>query len=482
MDVQMPTVPTANNAALTTNTAGKSAATETASKDSFNQVLDVQIVQETASGEAIASDSALSLHMLLQMLQSLVLPVQGAAVEEVEQGTGDQALPEMLLEAMNSNPALAEQLLQDPKVQKWFEDADQLLSTLGNAGSNAAFTLTSALNLEQADTLNLQAQNTLLTLATLTKQQPDNPILKYLNEDLANTIQPLLPELMATLKGPNSLSAAMNTTGAIEELVEDSKSENTPVDKPSYLKIMNKPGTEQKFDGQSLTIVQPSKSKLELLAIKHAFHAPVVESTSSVSEESLVTLVDLPTEANTTTNSIVTVGDLQKAQQATTSVDKVPTTQTINAANFAEEMTEHVLKNMKITMAGGFSEAKLSLFPKNLGHVDVRISMHDGQLIAQFAADSLAGKQMLESQLPQLRQALLTQGLQVEKLEVTQNQNMQSSMFQDQRQQQAFNQSQRQSKNRSGNYDEDSLDFNQEIENVAPIRSAVNGNSFDVIA
>ena len=68
-------------------------------------------------------------------------------------------------------------------------------------------------------------------------------------------------------------------------------------------------------------------------------------------------------------------------------------------------MTEHVLKNMKITMAEGFSEAKLSLFPKILGHVDVKISMQDGQLIAQFAADSLAGKQMLESQLPQLRQA-----------------------------------------------------------------------------
>ena len=50
--------------------------------------------------------------------------------------------------------------------------------------------------------------------------------------------------------------------------------------------------------------------------------------------------------------------------------------------------------------------------------------MQDGQLFAQFAADSLAGKQMLESQLPQLRQALLTQGLQVEKLEVTQSQNM----------------------------------------------------------
>lgn len=479
MDVQMPTVPTGNNASTAT---GKASTTETGTKDtSFNQVLDGQIVQESASGDVNASDPALSLNMLLQMLQSLVLPLQGAAVQEVEQGTDDQPLPEILLEAMNSNPALAEQLLQDPNVKKWFEDAEQLLSTLGDAQSNAAFTLPNGFNLQPVDTLNLQAQNTLLTLTTLTKQQPDNPILKFLNQDLLSTIGPLLPELMATLKGPTSITAATtNTPKTIEGLVEGSKSDTSSVDRASHVKQVIKLGVEQKIDGDSFTLVQPTKSKLELLAIKNVLHAPVIESTTN-SEESFVDLVDLPTETGTATNTIVTIGDLQKAQQASIPVDKVPTT-TINAANFAEEMTEHVLKNMKITMADGFSEAKLSLFPKNLGHIDVRISMQDGQLIAQFAADSLAGKQMLESQLPQLRQALQTQGLQVEKLEVTQNQNMQSSMFQDQRQQQTFGQSQHQSKNGSSNYDEDSLDFNQEIENVAQIRTAVNGNSFDVIA
>ena len=35
-----------------------------------------------------ASDPALSLNMLLQMLQSLVLPLQGAAVQEIEARNG----------------------------------------------------------------------------------------------------------------------------------------------------------------------------------------------------------------------------------------------------------------------------------------------------------------------------------------------------------------------------------------------------------
>jgi flagellar hook-length control protein FliK len=142
-----------------------------------------------------------------------------------------------------------------------------------------------------------------------------------------------------------------------------------------------------------------------------------------------------------------------------------------------------MLKNMKITLTDGISEAKLSLFPKNLGHVDVKIMMHEGHLIAQFAADTLTGKQMLESQLPQLRQSLQSQGLLVDKLEVTQNLNMQSGMFQDQRQGQWTNQNFRQPKNKSSaSYDLDNVEFIQELSTAAQMRSATYNNSFDVTA
>ncbi|UKS29885.1 flagellar hook-length control protein FliK [Paenibacillus sp. HWE-109] len=477
MDVQIAKVPTANT--TSTATAGKTASTDAASKDAFNQVLGGQLSQESTAGEQSATDPAISLNMLLQMLQSLVLPIQGA-VAQPNQGTEDQPLPEMLLEAMNSNPALAEQLLQDPKVGQWFADAKLLLQTLGDGQASGAFPISNGLNLQPADTLNLDAQNTLLALATLTKQQPDNPIVKFLNQDLQNTIQPLLPELMANLKGPAiSSKPATPVVEAAEGSVDGNKEELVHVDKASHHKRTSNLVLPQKLDGDSFTLVQQPKSRLELLAAKNVFISSTLESQTD-SKESFVDLVDLPTESNLSTNTVVTIADLQKAQIANTAVVKAPAT--INAGNFAEEMTEHVLKNMKITVAGSFSEAKLSLFPKNLGQVDVRISMHDGQLIAQFAADTLAGKQMLESQLPSLRQALQVQGLQVEKLEVTQNQNMQSSMFQDQRQQQTFGQSQQQNKNRTGNFQEDSLDFNQEVDNIAQVRTAVNGNSFDVIA
>ncbi|BFT73071.1 flagellar hook-length control protein FliK [Paenibacillus sp. P36] len=488
MDVQIQTTPTANSASTSTNkagSAGSAGSAGTTSKDGFNQVLDGQLSQDsTTKTETNPADPALSLDMLLQMLQSLVAPLQGTATQDAK--TEDQPLSEVVLEAMNSNPALAQQLLQDPKVQQWFEEAEQLLQTLSGAQSTPLLTLPSTLKLHATEVSSLQAQNTLLALASLSKQQPDNPIVKFLNQDLQNVIQPLLPELMTNLKGQTleaaTTESSVETMEGLMNTANTGKKEVTSTDKPIHHKISSKKTSDQNVDmTNSVTIAQPAKSKLEILALKSGFLTAQVEA-SSTSGDTLPNLVDLPAEPETVTNSVVTIADLQRTQQSQQAIVDKTVVPTMNAANFAEEMTEHVLKNMKITLADGFSEAKLSLFPKNLGHIDVKISMHDGQLIAQFAAESAAAKQLLENQLPQLRQALLTQGLQVEKLEVTQSQNMQSSMFQEHRQQQAFAQPQRQNKNNSGGFEVESLDLEQEIDANVQVRPAIHGNSFDVTA
>ncbi|MDD9270288.1 flagellar hook-length control protein FliK [Paenibacillus sp. GCM10023248] len=478
MDVQIQAVPTGTSA---TASASKTNSANAATADGFSQALGDQLAQDQTAGDMNAADPALSLDMLLQMLQSLVMPVSGAVVQDT--ATEEQSLPEAVIDAMNGNPALAEQLLQDPGVKQWFADAQQLLQSFAETSAPAGLVLTNSMKMQGTELTSLQAQNTLLTLASLSKQQPENPILNFLMQDLQETIKPLLTELMTSGKAQPLETA---TVVSAPELMEDgklksNKKEAVSADKVSHHKQAGRKSEELNTDGlDSYTIIQPTKSKLEVLALRNVLQASFVE-TASTQEESQPALVDFPTEVATTANTVVTAGDLQKAQLTPMTADKAASA-TINASNFAEEMTAHVLKNMKVTVAEGFSEAKLSLFPKNLGHIDVKISMHDGQLIAQFAADSLAAKQMLENQLPQLRQALLTQGLQVEKLEVTQTSNMQSSMFQEQRQQQAFSQSQRQNKNGSGSYKVESLDFDQEAEQVAQVRTSVNGNSFDVTA
>ncbi|MBW7453713.1 flagellar hook-length control protein FliK [Paenibacillus sepulcri] len=104
--------------------------------------------------------------------------------------------------------------------------------------------------------------------------------------------------------------------------------------------------------------------------------------------------------------------------------------QPVPVQQFAENMQNLIVKQFHVSSADGVSEARISLFPEHLGQVDVRITVQNGLLTAMFMTDTSAAKDMLENQMAQLRASLLTQGLQVDKLEVSQN-TVQTSLFQD---------------------------------------------------
>jgi flagellar hook-length control protein FliK len=91
------------------------------------------------------------------------------------------------------------------------------------------------------------------------------------------------------------------------------------------------------------------------------------------------------------------------------------------ADEFADTMEGLIVQKFDIRSLNGATEAKLILFPEQLGQVDVKISMQNGLLTAVFQADTAMAKDMLENQMAQLRAALQAQGLNVEKLEVTQS-------------------------------------------------------------
>ncbi|UJF35346.1 flagellar hook-length control protein FliK [Paenibacillus hexagrammi] len=480
MDVQMSIAPS-----TPTTSSGGSASAKTSAQpgttDAFSQLLGSQLTPSTPTadeaGQANAEDPAMMLASLLQMLQSMIMPMQNAPVVQGDETTGD-SLPDTLVQAMNSNPSLAAKLLQDPGMQQWLEQASQLIGAMTDGQSKMGSAPMTKAQLAGSDAL--EAQNTLLMLASLSKQQPDNPILQYLNQQLQQIMEPILPsvagEQMTPISESDDVQADSNT-------LENTDSVPASRHIGQHTQVRRADSKKQVISSQAVDMniqQQPAKSKLEILAVKNSLSQPMHQVQAStndqVSQEQPVT-----TDATDAATPFIHILDAQHGVQSTVPVEKaVPAT--IHAANFAEDMTEHVMKSMKITLADGISEAKLSLFPKNLGHVDVKLTMHDGQLIAQFATDSAAGKQMLESQLPQLRQALQTQGLQVERLEVTQNQSMSSGMFQDQRQQQSSNQAFRQNKNRSGNYEKDVIEFNQEIASAGQTRGTAYGNSFDVIA
>jgi flagellar hook-length control protein FliK len=70
----------------------------------------------------------------------------------------------------------------------------------------------------------------------------------------------------------------------------------------------------------------------------------------------------------------------------------------------------------------GSTEARFSLYPEHLGHIEIKITSQLGQISAQILAETGLAKEALEGQIHQLRQALQQHGLLVKNLEVVQQQ------------------------------------------------------------
>lgn len=129
----------------------------------------------------------------------------------------------------------------------------------------------------------------------------------------------------------------------------------------------------------------------------------------------------------------VTAGQL--ALRSGTQVAVKPAAPPVPVENFSNEMTTFIINKLEIVKQTGFTEARISLNPEHLGQVDIKLTMQNGQLIAQFMTRSTEAKELIDQQMSQLRSALLAQGLQVEKIEVTQSsQSSTANLYQDGRQ------------------------------------------------
>ncbi len=182
------------------------------------------------------------------------------------------------------------------------------------------------------------------------------------------------------------------------------------------------------------TAVQPTNGSIALM-MKHALPSrqwtmqavqPSMEQPSSDTGTAVKAAAD-PSQALT----------LQIPPLQPRVVDALPKQVPIlmQAQNFAEDFSQFMLKSIKINEVSGISEAKISLVPEHLGKLDVQLTMHNGQLVAQFFAENAHAKDLLEGQMQQLRTVLQNQGIQVDKLQVSQQSGMHSQMFQEQNRQ-----------------------------------------------
>ncbi|AQZ48781.1 flagellar hook-length control protein FliK [Paenibacillus larvae subsp. larvae] len=398
-----------------------------------------------------------------------ILPLQTASIEEAGAGQhvdGQLQIPEILLGLLNQNEEVASKLLQNPDFQAWIQETADVL----NSWNGQEAEMTRPVDL-------LEAQQVLLDLMTLQHTQSGNPVIRHLADELAAVVQPVLATFAEEdQRAGNPLNISDLGTepdvqkGAITPTASR-KPDNVPAKPDSMTGAENVEIKVQTIsEKQPATQLQANKA-LEMMAAKSGYGTALqqpVEETGSLLAKNAPQESAEPVLQQTLQDPFKALGQTETAETEQLAM---------NAKRFAEEMSTHLLKNqMKFMMKEGVSEAKLTLYPRQLGHVEVKILMHQGQLVAQFVAETMAGKDALESQLVQLRQTLQQQGIQVQKLEVTHNSEA-SGMFQDNRQQQGSKQSYSQQKTRTF-FGEELLTASEEIELREELRRATYGNAF----
>jgi flagellar hook-length control protein FliK len=520
VQVQTPSSKASSTTSTTTSARATSSTNGVASTGTFDEAL-IKVIEGQATGDQteVSTDAAASIIVAILPPAIINLVTSQPTNEEIE------ATVQALLDVIQSlDPEKLQSLMEQPELQKWMTKAEQQLTQEQNSTLiKVDFQEILATDAQPTQLESIPAKELVVVLnryLELLESNPTSPIVQQLGSELkmmttklaesfpaltaassitveANPTNPVVQQLsseveMKTAKLSESFPAV---TAALSTTVEATKSEGSKTDKPNSTSLSNiqlsQGSSSTHTSGDTLNQQQPKDSQSQLLQrlayTSQNVNALVVNPEVStmvempvVSEASSLIVDTSLTQQDDVTLTLTQLSDSQKL--ASTTAEVKASLHSVPAQEFAEEMTRFLVKNMSITQLNGISEAKISLVPEHLGQVDVRISVLNGQITAHFIAESAQARDLLELQLPQLRASLQQQGLQVDKLNVEQQINLGSSLFQDQRQQQSSQQFAQNGNRNSRNYDQFGADFSVEMDQAVRVNRLAYGNSFNAIA
>lgn len=128
-------------------------------------------------------------------------------------------------------------------------------------------------------------------------------------------------------------------------------------------------------------------------------------------------------EVVTTTSNSNNEGMLQQNQQSSqvrTVTINLPTNPASQSEALAEEI-ENLLKRSQVSNQQGSIKLMLKLFPENLGQIRIEIVQQNGVMTARLLASTSAAKELLDSNLNQLKTAFVAQNIQMDRIDVSQS-------------------------------------------------------------
>lgn len=152
---------------------------------------------------------------------------------------------------------------------------------------------------------------------------------------------------------------------------------------------------------------QTEQPKAQVAQMTTAF-TKVVEQVQTKQEASTSTEtqpVSSQTQQNTATRTVTVALPMERSQQSEALVKEI----------------QNLLNRSQLVNNGGTIKLMLKLFPENLGQIRIEIMQQDGVMQARLLATTAAGKELLDSNLNQLKNAFVAHNIQMERIDVAQS-------------------------------------------------------------
>ncbi len=134
--------------------------------------------------------------------------------------------------------------------------------------------------------------------------------------------------------------------------------------------------------------------------------------------QKVVQQVQVTKQTDTSANEMVTSNTVQtKADMFQVTL---PAAKPAQSEAFLKEM-QAILNKAQISHAQGITRLTLKLYPENLGTIRIELVQNDGVLTARLLASTAHGRELLDSQAHQLKQAFVQQNIQVDRLDIAQS-------------------------------------------------------------
>ncbi len=316
---------------------------------------------------------------------------------------------------------------------KTVKAGEEQVATAEETAENVVETLESPTLQDLFDQLGIQYDESMMFTQVEGQWMPVEDTLNIENlsamlEMTPEQLESLIQQLLKDEKPLGDVWAILEQAPALlGEITSILQGENSPVTPKEAAKVAEFLKLAQMIGMRTDTVYQQefqlseTKNALQSLVVQLQVQQPQQESTKPIVFQQVVQQAASQTQGKHETDSVnAQAPHQQTAVTAKTVTITLPAERSAQSEALAKEI-QNLINRSQLSNNQGTMRLVLKLFPENLGQIRIEVMQKDGVMQARLLATTSTGKELLDSNLHQLKTAFAAQNIQMERLDIAQS-------------------------------------------------------------